>query len=116
MRSQYIFSAHSVRNAGGLGPPAGPPRLGRRAGRAELGLLAKIAAPLRIGLVLMLVATAGCSTAKWTVKPHQREYLADRIMKLDGNAQEQAADAHILSNREGAIGGTGTSGGGCGCN
>jgi hypothetical protein len=50
------------------------------------------------------------------VKAHQRELLADRIMKLDGNAQEQAADEHILSNREGAIGGTGTSGGGCGCN
>ena len=50
------------------------------------------------------------------VKAHQRELLADRIMKLDGNAQEQAADEHILSNREGAIGGTGTTGGGCGCN
>ena len=50
------------------------------------------------------------------VKPHQRELLADRIMKLDGNAQERAADEHMLSNREGAIGGTGTSGGGCGCN
>lgn len=50
------------------------------------------------------------------VKAHQRELLADRIMKLDGNAQERAADEHILSNREGAIGGTGTAGGGCGCN
>ncbi|HVR64904.1 MAG TPA: DUF4266 domain-containing protein [Polyangia bacterium] len=56
--------------------------------------------------------SSGCAT----VKPHQREYLADRIMKLDGNPQEQAADAHVLSNREGAIGGSGTAGGGCGCN
>jgi Domain of unknown function (DUF4266) len=61
---------------------------------------------------LFLAAASGCAT----VKPHQREYLADRIMKLDGNAQEQAADAHVLSNREGAIGGSGTAGGGCGCN
>ena len=50
------------------------------------------------------------------VKAHQRELLADRIMKLDGNPQERAADEHVLSNREGAIGGTGTAGGGCGCN
>jgi hypothetical protein len=50
------------------------------------------------------------------VKPHQRELLADRIMQPDGNPQEVAADEHILANREGAIGGSGTSGGGCGCN
>jgi hypothetical protein len=57
-------------------------------------------------------ATAGFAT----VKPHQRELLADRIMSLDGNAQERAADQHMLANREGAVGGNGTSGGGCGCN
>ena len=59
---------------------------------------------------------AGCAASKWTVKPHQRELLADRIMQLDGDAQERSAEEHVLSNREGAIGGTGTSGGGCGCN
>jgi hypothetical protein len=72
----------------------------------------------RFALALLLPALlgAGCSTAKWTVKPHQRELLADRIMQLDGEPQERAADQHILSNREGALGGSGTSGGGCGCN
>lgn len=50
------------------------------------------------------------------VKAHQRELLADRIMSLEGNAQERAADEHVLANREGAVGATGTSGGGCGCN
>jgi uncharacterized protein DUF4266 len=67
--------------------------------------------------MLALVAVcgvAGCGHVG--VKAHQRELLADRIMKLDGNSQERAADEHVLSNREGAIGGTGTSGGGCGCN
>ena len=62
------------------------------------------------------VWSGGCSLSKWTVKPHQRELLADRIMQLDANTQERSAEEHILSNREGAIGGTGTSGGGCGCN
>ena len=67
-------------------------------------------------LLLLAGASAGCGTAKWTVKPHQRELLADRIMKLDGDGQERAADQHMLSNREGALGGSGTAGGGCGCN
>jgi hypothetical protein len=67
-------------------------------------------------LIFAALGFGGCATAKWTVKPHQREYLADRIMQLQGNAQERAADQHVLSNREGAIGGSGTSGGGCGCN
>ena len=65
-----------------------------------------------------LALGAGCATAPGlaTVKPHQRELLADRIMSLDGDPQERAADQHMLSNREGAVGGSGTSGGGCGCN
>jgi hypothetical protein len=67
-------------------------------------------------LVAASVWSGGCSLSKWTVKPHQRELLADRIMQLDADAQERSAEEHILSNREGAIGGTGTSGGGCGCN
>lgn len=70
----------------------------------------------RVLILAVLLAAGGCSTAKWTVKPHQRELLADRIMQVGGNGQETAADEHILANREGAIGGTGTAGGGCGCN
>jgi hypothetical protein len=65
---------------------------------------------------LLALLGAGCSNTSWTVKPHQRELLADRIMKLDADPQEQAAEQHILENREGAVGGSGTSGGGCGCN
>jgi hypothetical protein len=71
-------------------------------------------------LLALTLLTGGCATAtagaSWTVKPHQREMLADKIMNLDGDPQERAADQHMLANREGAIGGTGTSGGGCGCN
>jgi hypothetical protein len=68
---------------------------------------------LLVGAALLV---SGCSISKWTVKPHQRELLADRIMQLDADAQERSAEEHVLANREGAIGGTGTSGGGCGCN
>jgi hypothetical protein len=74
-----------------------------------------LALMLGLGLVAggCASATAGAS---WTVKPHQREMLADKIMNLDGDPQERSADQHMLANREGAIGGSGTSGGGCGCN
>ena len=74
----------------------------------------------RAGILAILLGAggAGCATVPQlaTVKPHQRELLADRIMNLDGDAQERAADQHMLSNREGAVGGNGTAGGGCGCN
>jgi hypothetical protein len=72
--------------------------------------------PLMVVFGLFALLVGGCSMSKWTVKPHQRELLADRIMQLDADAQERSAEEHVLANREGAIGGTGTSGGGCGCN
>jgi hypothetical protein len=71
---------------------------------------------IKILLIGAALFVSGCSMSKWTVKPHQRELLADRIMQLDADAQERSAEEHVLANREGAIGGTGTSGGGCGCN
>jgi hypothetical protein len=74
------------------------------------------AKPLKLAFALFALLVGGCSMSKWTVKPHQRELLADRIMQLDADAQERSAEEHVLANREGAIGGTGTSGGGCGCN
>ena len=67
-------------------------------------------------VLVLAVGGAGCAASKWTVKPHQRELLADPIMQLDADPQERSAEEHVLANREGAIGGTGTSGGGCGCN
>ena len=70
----------------------------------------------KAAVLASLLFGVGCASSKWTVKPHQRELLADRIMQLDGDAQEKAAEEHVLANREGAIGGSGTSGGGCGCN
>ncbi len=71
---------------------------------------------LKLAFVMAALLIGGCSMSKWTVKPHQRELLADKIMQLDAEPQEREAEEHVLANREGAIGGTGTSGGGCGCN
>ena len=36
----------------------------------------------RTVLIVAALTVGGCSISKWTVKPHQRELLADRIMQL----------------------------------
>ena len=51
-----------------------------------------------------------------TVKPYEREFLADRIMNFDANAEEIALERHFLLTREGSMGGYGGAGGGCACN
>jgi Domain of unknown function (DUF4266) len=63
---------------------------------------------------LLFVSTA--ATACVTVKPQQRAILADPTMQLDGDARHEAPLRHAIENREGSMGGTGVSGGGCGCN
>jgi hypothetical protein len=71
----------------------------------------------RRALVVATLLVSGCAGNRaWLVKPHQRAYLADRIMRLDADAQQKKSDQHVLVYREGAIGGDGTAGGGCGCN
>lgn len=59
------------------------------------------------------LAATGCARA---VLPSEKAYLADPIMQFDADGLEAAANAHIEENREGASGGRGTAGGGCGCN
>lgn len=71
--------------------------------------LAGVAAATALALCL-----AGCG--RHAVRATEKEFLADRVMLFDEDQQETAADQHVLSNREGAAGGHGTSGGGCGCN
>lgn len=67
----------------------------------------------KVALVFFVLA-AGCG--RHAVRPNEKEHLADRTMRFDDDRQEASADEHILSNREGATGGRGTGGGGCGCN
>ena len=65
-------------------------------------------------LVAAALAAGGCG--RYAVRADEKEYLADRIMQADFDAMELANDQHVLSNREGAQGGYGAAGGGCGCN
>ena len=66
-----------------------------------------------IGILALAPFAMGCARA---VLPSEKAYLADPIMQFGSDSLETAADAHIMSNREGAAGGNGTAGGGCGCN
>jgi len=59
-----------------------------------------------------LVLGSGCAT----VKPWQRNTLADYKMRGDRDPLAIAMDEHIYFSREAASGGRGVGGGGCGCN
>jgi hypothetical protein len=67
---------------------------------------------LKLTVVFALCAAAGCAT----VKPYEREYLSRPSMDLEREATEAKFYSHVLDAREGATGGLGTAGGGCGCN
>ena len=71
----------------------------------------------RIVLPLLLLAgLSGCSGIEPWVKPYERDRLADPIMALDGDPGSTSYMQHVFESREGARGGEGAVGGGCGCN
>ena len=74
----------------------------------------------KLGRILLIVAvlagTAGCSDFEPWVKPYERDRLADPIMALDTDPVSSAYIQHVYEAREGARGGEGAAGGGCGCN
>jgi uncharacterized protein DUF4266 len=72
-----------------------------------------------VALALLVVAIAagaagggGCAR----VRPWQREDLARRPMISDTEPGEARFESHSRGAREGAEGGNGEAGGGCGCN
>jgi uncharacterized protein YceK len=62
-------------------------------------------------VLLVVISASGCAS----VRPWQRELLAQPGMRVDPTP-ESDAEQHMLSSREGSFGGYGASGGGCGCN
>lgn len=67
-------------------------------------------------LAIAMVAMSGCSGIEPWVKPYDRDRLADPIMALDTDPVSSAYIQHVYEAREGARGGEGAAGGGCGCN
>lgn len=63
-------------------------------------------------LIILFLFLSGCAS----VKPWEKEHLADKIMQFDADKEELAWELHAFPSREGASGGYGGPGGGCGCN
>lgn len=63
-------------------------------------------------LLLAAIGLPACAP----VKPYQRELLSKQIMVFQPDPYEDVLDLHMLEAREGALGGYGSAGGGCGCN
>jgi hypothetical protein len=68
---------------------------------------------ITVGLVLAGAAFAASACA--TVEPWQRARLANPCMVFDSNGGQLLFDTHWQTAREGAAGGFGIQGGGCGC-
>jgi hypothetical protein len=67
---------------------------------------------LAINVGLALASGSGCVV----VHAHQRGHLAKRAMTEDRDPGEARFGGHERGSREGAEGGAGQPGGGCGCN
>ena len=63
-------------------------------------------------LIFLVTVGSGCVR----VKPYERELLAKPTMTFQPDPHEDVLDNHMLEAREGAAGGYGSAGGGCGCN
>jgi hypothetical protein len=69
-----------------------------------------------VAIVGALLLSSACSNIHPWVKPYERDRLADPIMAWNRDAISSAYLDHVREAREGSRGGTGSAGGGCGCN
>ena len=65
-----------------------------------------------LAMLPVFVLGAGCTA----VKPWERGTLSDYTMRPDRDPLSDSLYEHIYFTREGAAGGRGVGGGGCGCN
>ena len=65
-----------------------------------------------ITFVLSLCALGACAT----VRPEDKEYLAEPSMTWANSSFAARHESHVIDNREGSTGSSQTKGGGCGCN
>ena len=69
----------------------------------------------RLFALFTVVALGGCASFA-PPKPWEKQYLANPDMQFDADKLDAKARDHIYSSKEGAYGGYGVGGGGCGCN
>lgn len=69
-----------------------------------------------------MVLLFACVASQWlvtgcaTIKPWDRDLLAEEKMQLVPHPLDNFLDEHIYFSKEAASGGQGVGGGGCGCN
>jgi hypothetical protein len=66
-------------------------------------------------LLASLAALGGCATFE-PPKPWEKGQLAKPEMQFDYDRLDARAQVHVYTSKEGASGGYGVGGGGCGCN
>jgi len=69
-----------------------------------------------LAATVLLAALSGCADVEPWVKPYERQNFADPIMASNRDPVSDAYINHVFEAREGARGGLGSHGGGCGCN
>lgn len=67
-------------------------------------------------VLVWLVVLNGCAALKPSVKPYEREALADPLMSVSRDPLSDKYLEHVYDVREAARGGGTGQGGGCGCN
>ena len=71
---------------------------------------------MRPWILMLSLGLGACSGIQPWVKPYERAHLADPVMDPDRDPVSTAYRIHVYQVREGARGGEGGAGGGCGCN
>lgn len=70
----------------------------------------------RAAIAAAILAALACTQAACvTVRPSERQVLSQPEMDPARDAPEEEWHSHVESAREGAFGGHGAAGGGCGC-
>jgi len=69
-----------------------------------------------LGAMLIWLAAFGLLGACASVRPQDKEHLAEPAMTWGGEGLAREHEQHVLDNREGSTGGAELRGGGCGCN
>lgn len=76
----------------------------------------RLRADMRRVLASCVLLVSGLLSGCVSVAPYEREYLASPAMNAELEEGEGEFSSHVFDSREGATGGHGSTGGGCGCN
>jgi hypothetical protein len=69
-----------------------------------------------LSIAAAVLLLGGCAALKPSVKPYEREALADPLMSFSRDPLSSKYTTHVYEVREAARGGGIGQGGGCGCN